>query len=304
MRVAGLAPVEVAGIENKDVTALVPGHMAYRSSMPKLLRECGWIVESDEFTEIEDPDPDNHEKRQRELINEIEEARKELEKKPKKNRFSLFRKKGEKKEWETYDESFKNPDAASDVPGEGVNPNGNVMFDIEAIQREVAQLAASGIEVKQLESTLPPLRLDLSNQPTDSQSALKKTKSYNDSIGTNSAALKPESTDTTSKKLTDNHSYDEYDEFGHNGNGEITMSFDTPPTYKATKDAELPETQHSNYVYREPERSWTPPKQERPPLTSSYTAPAPINMAPDHNAWADEFDDDFGKEKEIELSFA
>ena len=84
MRVAGLAPVLVSGVENINVTDLVPGHMAYRAAMPRLLREVGWIVESDEFTEIEDPDPENHEKRQRELINEIEEARKELEKKPEK----------------------------------------------------------------------------------------------------------------------------------------------------------------------------------------------------------------------------
>ena len=75
MRVAGLAPVQIPTIENVNVTELVPGHMAYRAAMPKLLREVGWLVESDEFAEIEDPDPENHEVRQRELINEIEEAR-------------------------------------------------------------------------------------------------------------------------------------------------------------------------------------------------------------------------------------
>lgn len=56
MRVAGLAPVEeVPGLENIEVTSLVDGHMAYRAAMPRLLREVGWSVESDEFTEIEDP---------------------------------------------------------------------------------------------------------------------------------------------------------------------------------------------------------------------------------------------------------
>jgi hypothetical protein len=56
MRVAGLAPVEgIPGLENIDVTALVPGHMAYRAAMPRLLREVGWAVTSDEFDEIEDP---------------------------------------------------------------------------------------------------------------------------------------------------------------------------------------------------------------------------------------------------------
>jgi hypothetical protein len=56
MRVAGLAPFEgIFGLENIDVTALVPGHMAYRTAMPRLLREVGWAVDSDEFAEIEDP---------------------------------------------------------------------------------------------------------------------------------------------------------------------------------------------------------------------------------------------------------
>ena len=53
--VAGLAPVDVPGVENIDVTKHVNGHMAYRTAMPVLLREVGWEVLSDEFTEIEDP---------------------------------------------------------------------------------------------------------------------------------------------------------------------------------------------------------------------------------------------------------
>ena len=108
MRVAGLAPLEVPTIENVNVTEFVPGHMAYRAAMPKLLREVGWVVESDEFSEIEDPDPENHEKRQRELISEIEEARKELEKKAaekKSGKLSWWsKKKVDKKKWEVYDE--------------------------------------------------------------------------------------------------------------------------------------------------------------------------------------------------------
>ncbi|KAH0391035.1 DUF726-domain-containing protein, partial [Aureobasidium melanogenum] len=111
MRVAGLASVDIPGVENYNVTEIVAGHMAYRKAMPKLLKEVGWTVDSEEFTEIEDPDPDNHETRQRELINEIEEARRALEKKPEKKGFkALFsrnKKNAEKKEWETYDEKIK-----------------------------------------------------------------------------------------------------------------------------------------------------------------------------------------------------
>ncbi|CAI4216786.1 unnamed protein product [Parascedosporium putredinis] len=112
-RVAGLGPLdECPWIENVDVTALVNGHMDYRTKMPRLLRECGWLVESDEFSEIEDPDPENHTERQRELINEIEEARRELEKEGKESkggsRFSIFRRKKalERAEWEVYQDSL------------------------------------------------------------------------------------------------------------------------------------------------------------------------------------------------------
>ncbi|KAF2234491.1 DUF726-domain-containing protein, partial [Viridothelium virens] len=178
MQVAGLAPINVPSIENFDVTEFVPGHMAYRANMPRLLREVGWVVESDEFTEIEDPDPENHEKRQRELINEIEEARKGLEEEKegekKKGKFgfgSLWgpkKKAVEKKEWEMYDERMKSaPDGEVDtaVYAEGAAAPGvkdeRVIFDVDAIRQEAADLANQGIEIKQLESTLPPMKLDV-----------------------------------------------------------------------------------------------------------------------------------------------
>ncbi|GKZ35468.1 hypothetical protein AbraIFM66950_006130, partial [Aspergillus brasiliensis] len=106
MRVAGLAPVEgVPGLENFDVTKIVNGHMDYRAAIPRLLKEVGWEVLSEEFAEIEDPDPENHAERQRELIREIDEARREAESKPEKKRFGLFKrgKLAQKKGWETYD---------------------------------------------------------------------------------------------------------------------------------------------------------------------------------------------------------
>ncbi len=116
-RVAGIAPVEgIPRLENVNVTDLVPGHMQYRAAMPRLLREVGFLVESDEFSEIEDPDPENHTRRQRELINELEEARKEYEKQEKekevKGKFGFFSRKKkkvvDKQAWETYQEgSFR-----------------------------------------------------------------------------------------------------------------------------------------------------------------------------------------------------
>lgn len=157
---AGLAQVEITGIENVDVTEFVPGHMAYRTAMPRVLRRVGWEVGDDDFTEIEDADPDNHEKRQRELINEIEEARKELQGKPEKRGFGWFKRKklAEKKQWEIYDERSKT--AATNDEDEKKDDSEDILFDVEAIRREAVELASQGLEVKQLETTLPPLKVD------------------------------------------------------------------------------------------------------------------------------------------------
>lgn len=182
MRVAGLAPVEgIPGLENFDVTKLVNGHMAYRAAMPKLLREVGWEVESDEFTEIEDPDPENHAKRQRELIREIEEGRKEQEVNSGKRRFGLWKrgKPKEKKGWETYDDDELSRRDSSDgkksFDGDGFG-NGNLLFDVEAIKKE---LESEMIEVKQLESTLPPMKVNLNGEHDsgNSRPAMRQTQS-------------------------------------------------------------------------------------------------------------------------------
>lgn len=170
MRVSGLAPVEgIPGLENFDLTELVNGHMDYRTAMPRILREVGWEVLEDEFAEIEDPDPDNHAERQRELIREIDEARREAELKPEKKRFGLFKrgKMAEKRAWETYDVDRA---TASHDSSEATSAPGSVLFDIEAIR---AELASEAIEVKQLESTLPPMKLDLN--PDDSPKAVQPT---------------------------------------------------------------------------------------------------------------------------------
>ncbi|KAG6035274.1 hypothetical protein E4U41_006154 [Claviceps citrina] len=184
-RVAGLAPVEeVPWLENMDVTEQVSGHMQYRTAMPVLLKKCGWVVESEVFTEIEDPDPDKHDERQRELINEIEEARKELErdgKRKSKGRFSLFgrRKKAERQEWEVYEESAgrdgskegKGKGSGSGSNGKLEDKSGNnhgVLFDIDAIRAELAKesyddaSAETALQIKEIKSTLPPMQLDMS----------------------------------------------------------------------------------------------------------------------------------------------
>ncbi|KAL2072497.1 hypothetical protein VTL71DRAFT_11840 [Oculimacula yallundae] len=315
-RVAGLAPVEeIPGLENVDVTDLVPGHMAYRTAMPKLLRKVGWLVESDEFTEIEDPDPENHAQRQRELINEIEEARKEFEKKEKekesKGKFGFFSRKKkvavERKEWETYEESKGEPQAPKTEDGEGNNHG--ILFDIDAIR---AELAGEHMEVKELKSTLPPMKLDLAPSPvspTNPRNSLRETQSYD---GAGSASLKvnkpspapsprqPSSEWIPSKRIPPSYAAEEEEE--------VQMTFDTayrsPPRSAGTSSNHLPLRIPSPLNPPTPEPTERAATLQRPELKSSSTLPttlAPMDFG--HNAWADD-DDDFGVEKEIQMTFA
>lgn len=311
VRVAGLAPVDVPGIENINVTEFVPGHMAYRAAMPRLLRECGWLVESDEFSEIEDPDPENHEKRQRELINEIEEARKELQKKPEKKRFGLFGRKKltEKKEWEMYDEQIKTGKSAAGAD----EKNGGILFDIDAIRAEVAELAAQGVEVKQLESTLPPMKLNMAAaQPINPRLTLRGTKSFD---GGMTPAPKANMSTKSLTAITNghaasspvrNHEYDEYDHpNGSRDEGDISMTFDTsyqnsPAAPSLPRSPAVP----SHVASPEPPQRSLNSSPQRPPLQTSRTVPAgSFSMSPEHNAWADEEEDDVGREKEMKMTF-
>ncbi|KAK7204451.1 hypothetical protein BZA70DRAFT_280788 [Myxozyma melibiosi] len=171
-RIAGLAPIEeIYGIENMDCTELVEGHMGYREAMPRLLSMCGWEVVSEEFTEIEDPDPDLQRERQRELIVEFEEARRQMEreaagKKPKKGLFSKWTKPKKKEWWDMYDaETAGNGEAESSSahknqwdpstfregeyhyqyqPKESEDGS-EILFDVEAIRREIRKAKARGL---------------------------------------------------------------------------------------------------------------------------------------------------------------
>lgn len=268
MRVAGLAPVEeIPGLENLDCTNLVNGHMDYRSAMPRLLKEVGWEVISEEFAEIEDPDPDNHAERQRELIREIDEARKEAEQKPEKKRFGLFKrgKLAEKKKWETYEvDRSKTPDSGASSESNGV---GNVLFDIDAIR---AELASEQLEVKQLESTLPPMKLDL-NSPS---------------------SLTPDPSPSKASLTKEERNHPSH------ANEEAQMTFDTSFHGTPTRSASADPT--SNNTNEEP--------PSRPELRSSATMPENIGatavgaMTLEPNAWADH-DLGNGEEGEIQMSF-
>ncbi|KAL9088771.1 MAG: hypothetical protein Q9165_006080 [Trypethelium subeluteriae] len=316
MQVAGLAPIDVPSIENIDVTEFVPGHMAYRANMPRLLREVGWVVESDEFTEIEDPDPENHEKRQRELINEIEEARKGLEEGKeggkKKGKFgfgSLWgpkRKAVEKKEWETYDERMKSaPDGEVDaaVYAEGAAAPGvkdeRVIFDVDAIRQEAADLATQGIEIKQLESTLPPMKLDVvSPTPTSAQSTtswngaanpsishpgLRQTQSYDasglpyrprpstESNGSNSLHPLSKARTVNGSGPYDGHDFDHSPRYS--GEDNISMTFESPPLRENSQSPRFPLSARQSSPARSSGLS-TPATGYRPSYESTAAAAA------------------------------
>ncbi|CAD0093384.1 unnamed protein product [Aureobasidium vineae] len=308
MRVAGLASVDIPGVENYDVTETVAGHMAYRKAMPKLLKEVGWVVDSEEFSEIEDPDPDNHEKRQRELINEIEEARKALEKKPEKKGFkALFsrnKKNAEKKEWETYDEKIKAGPADESADGS----NQGTLFDIDALQHEVAALAAQGVEIKEIKGTLPPMKIDTTANPINGDGlkspppSLRQTKSFSGfSDGARDSSNSINQTNGTNR----NQQYD-YDEFEYNAqnDSQISMTFESPERPRPTF-GDRQTTMHGSPT-TSPSSSQFP---IRPALQSSNTMPVSSRsvsnntpMSLERNAWVDD-EDEFGKEKEMSMTF-
>ena len=278
--------------------------MAYRAAIPRLLREVGWQVESDDFVEIEDPDPDNHEARQRELIREIEGARKEAEAKPEKRRFGLFKrgKLAEKKGWETYDESKKEGIENEDTThGVAERHDSRVLFDIDAIR---AELESEHMEVRQLESTLPPMRLELNGSraasdriPQGEFAALRTTKSYD---GTSLPADSGTNINVPHISLPNGYDKDfhpkdlDADDDHINGDGRVTMSFNpNPPLPSAVLAWQSQTLSETN----------TPVTPQRPQLRSAVTMPVVSGgLQLEHNAWADE-DEDFGEEKEVKMVF-
>ncbi|KAI9669324.1 MAG: hypothetical protein M1831_000360 [Alyxoria varia] len=320
-RVAGLNKVEVPGVENFDVTKFVPGHMAYRTSMPRVMREVGWDVESDEFAEIEDPDPDNHEARQRRLINEIEEARKELQEQPEKKKkfFGLFQKKNasEKKSWEIYDDASKGKAEenttgkdSKDADGNGENRDA-ALFDVDAIQKEVVEVAAQGLEVKQLESTLPPLRLDSSAASSESEGVmarpnplLRSSKSLDGSPQQNTGHKYSSSPSLKAEERLWSNSSDNVNNVKHEEDN-ISMSFasefDPKPQHRpfSPQRAQISSPAMSsptNFTATEPHPQEGKPVVEKNSVGNSYS------NGYGHDAWID--DDDEFAEKEPSMTFA
>jgi hypothetical protein len=359
-RIAGLAPVEgIPGLENMDVSEFVVGHMDYRTAMPRLLRECGWLVESDEFTEIEDPDPDNYQERQRELISEIEEARRELEKEGKTSKggaFGFFKRKKapEKQEWEVYEDAKGNKAGSGKTEDKEGNNHG-VLFDVDAIRAEIARdthnkngtdIDEELLQVREIKSTLPPIKLELN--PTTTTTANPgltppgKTKTPRQSLRETKSAEaiashpSPEDTKTPppyetrsshdpssssisqtrtptfpENKKSPYHSYGySPGSYGGGENGgfddEVSMTFDTgfddddrggaKPTSAASASASAAAGVGAGTLGGAASAS----AAERPEMIRSAQTVPNITLA---DPWADE-DEEFGKEKEIQMTFA
>ena len=272
--------------------------MAYRAAIPSLLRELGWSVESLEFNEIEDPDPENHDARQRQLIRELDEARKEAEAKPEKRRFGIFKrgKLAERKGWETYDESMKATPESSNA-NETEKVENAALFDIDAIR---AELASEHMEVRQLESTLPPMKLTLNGastmpeKPHEPSPPLRETKSF-DEAQLDSRPKEPEINRSTNGHVSGNRSFvnsrEDLNEHLSNVEEKIEMSFEPTPH---------PLAGFSRHLDTQP----APSSPTRPQLNHAVTIPSNLNnISLEHNAWVDEDEEMFGHEREMKLSF-
>lgn len=101
--VMGISPIEgVEGIENFNCTDIVDGHMAYRKSMPKLMKLLGISVTSEEFVEIEENVGTTNIEKQRKLIHDVDIAQQKLLlKKKKKNSWLPKWAKPKKTKWQS-----------------------------------------------------------------------------------------------------------------------------------------------------------------------------------------------------------
>lgn len=309
--IAGLSMVPIPSVENVDISEQVPGHMAYRGLMPILLAEVGFEVESEEFTEIEDPDPENHQKRQRELISDIEEARRQLDEKPEKKGFlSRFtRRKPAKKEWETYDENAINKIDDTQDPETIVKENADVLFDVEAIRREALELAKQGapleeitshISIKEIESTMPPMRISsINNSPMHGATLSPPVQ------GSDPASAFGSRENSLDIRQTRSHdepkmAYTYANGTSVHGAASTRPSLETP-TAAIEADAQARSSHETEKQYASSRPS--PQSQRSAPVLARLSTEAVTPVATSSVRSPDADDREFGQEREVEMSF-
>ncbi|KAJ2614520.1 hypothetical protein EV177_002008 [Coemansia sp. RSA 1804] len=164
--VAGLHPISgVKGLENVDVSEDVPGHNAYREVIPKLLQRLGTPVTS---TDLHDPNEvSGSAEDDRAMISELEKAAEMLEEHERKKK-NLW-------PWRwTFWESGSN---SSPVLGDAGRQNkpGSESATLAAAPSEVdeaaRELAALGVGIREVPSTMPALVVDCDNMRQPEQDA-------------------------------------------------------------------------------------------------------------------------------------
>ncbi|CCH43904.1 putative membrane protein [Wickerhamomyces ciferrii] len=180
-RVTGLSPIEkFHGIENFDCTPYVHGHMEYRKAMPQLLSLLEFRVLSEEFVEIDDPDPEQTE-RQRELISEFDEARKQMElEKANGKKKSIWNKWfGPKKKdwWSVYPDASDKTDEYKD--------NKEFGFDVDDVMREAEQLRSDTIPKDDSQAIINEPQKTHSSNDTDSITSNKSSTDHKSDLISN-----------------------------------------------------------------------------------------------------------------------
>lgn len=181
-------------------------------------------------------DPENHQLRQRELINELDEARKELEQGSRKRKWNLFGRNkdpAKKKEWETYLAPAPAGDAAASAPA---TQSSAVLFDIDAIRAEIENAEKEERAAAALATGLEGLRVAPAASPAPS-----RAKSYDDRAPAAAAAAHASSARSSCDRAAGGghgpaaaaygagknvwaDDDDEYDEFAGGGGG-MQMTF-------------------------------------------------------------------------------
>ena len=156
-----------------------------------------------------------------------------------------------------------------------------MLFDVDAIR---AELASEMIEVKQLESTLPPMKLDLSEAPIKSPISTEKA----------APILRPTLRSTSSCGPYAPRGEDDLTTFSN-----FRKSFGGSSSKKGTSELK-PKADEVPQSYSGLTNVVTPKSELKSTSPLPSTAP-PVRDA-DHNAWLDE-DEEFGVEKEVTMSF-
>ncbi len=170
----------------------------------------------------------------------------------------------------------------------------SAIFDVDAIR---AELASEQIQIKEIESTLPPMKLDLScsadldsaKPSTDmSSTAIKLTKSIEDGL-----AVRPkEETILPSPSLVySNPSLARRSESGSNWTDPAYMPFSSKPA-SFTRASPSPPP---------PSNGRNTPLPLRPSIQHTHSVPAGFGQL-ERNAWLND-DPGFGAEQEITLTF-